>query len=382
MKNLKAGVIGVGYIGPAHVEALRRIGGVEVIAVCDVNAVRANEYAKQQGISKVYLNYKKMLQNDQIDVIHNCTPNHMHFEVNKQILRAGKHVISEKPLAISSKESAELARMAQRSGVVNAVNFNYRYYPLIQQAAAMVRQKALGKVFAVQGCYMQDWLLYDTDWNWRLEPRYAGAGRAIADIGSHWFDLACFLLGKKITRVFADLVALHKYRKKPKKQVETFAGKTLKPSDYEKIKINTECYGQVLMEFEDGIKGMVCVSQVSAGRKNHIVFELNGTEQSLWWDHERPNELMIGRRNQPNQLMLKDPVLLDKSVKEYAHYPAGHNEGYPSCVKNFCRNVYRYIRDHCGKIDFAIFEDGHNAVAVVEAVLASHKSKRWIEVRY
>ena len=382
MKTLKAGVIGVGYIGPAHVEALRRVGGVEVAAICDVNAVRANEYAKQQGISKVYLDYQKMLEDEQIDVIHNCAPNHMHFEMNKQILRAGKHIVSEKPLAISCSESAELVKMAQRSGVVNAVNFNYRYYPLVQQAAVMVRQKALGSVFAAQGCYEQDWLLYDTDWNWRLEPRYAGPSRAMADIGSHWFDLLSFLLNKKIKWVIGDLFTLHKYRKKPKKQVETFAGKMLKPSDYAKVKITTECYGQVLMEFEGGIKGMVCVSQVSVGRKNHIVFELNGTKQSLGWDNERPNELMIGRRNEPNQLMLKDPVLLDKSVRDYAHYPAGHNEGYPTCVKNFCRNVYRYIRDRRRKIDFSTFEDGHNAMAVVEAVLESNKRKKWVEVKY
>jgi predicted dehydrogenase len=382
MKTLRTGVIGVGYIGPAHIEALRRVGEVEVIAICDINAVRANEYAKQQGISKVYLDYKKMLEDKQIDVIHNCTPNHMHFEINKQIIRAGKHVVSEKPLAISSLESAELVRMAQQSGVVNAVNFNYRYYPLVQQAAVMVKEKALGRVFAIQGCYKQDWLMYDTDWNWRLESKYAGPSRAMADIGSHWFDLISFLLRRKITRVFGDLASLHEYRKKPKKQVETFAGKTLKPSDYTKVKISTECYGQVLMEFEDGIKGMVCVSQVSAGRKNHIVFEVNGTEQTLGWDHERPNELMIGRRNEPNQLMLKDPVLLDKSVKDYAHYPAGHNEGYPTCVKNFCRNVYRYIKDRRRKIDFSTFEDGHNAIAVVEAVLASHKSNSWVEVKY
>lgn len=380
MTMLKAGIIGTGYIGPAHIEALRRLGDVEVAAIAETNQDLADAKAKQLCVPKAYGDYKKLLSDPDIDVIHNCTPNHLHFKINCEIMEAGKHVVSEKPLATTSKDSAKLVAMAKKKGLVNAVNFNYRYYPLVQHVAAVVRKDDLGRIFAVQGCYMQDWLLYETDWNWRLEPKFAGKSRAIADIGSHWFDLIQFVLGRKITKVFADLATVHEYRKKPKVQVETFAGKTLKPSQYEKVKIGTEDYGQILMEFEDGTKGMLCVSQVAAGRKNHIVFELNGTQKSVWWDHERPNELMVGHRNQPNQLMLKDAVLMENQVHDYAHYPAGHNEGYPSAVKNFCRNVYRYIRSPEGKIDFATFEDGHIADCIVEAVLKSHSGRKWVEV--
>ena len=380
MKKLKAGIIGTGYIGPAHIEALRRLGDVEVAAIAETNQDLADAKAKQLCISKAYGDYKKLLSDPDIDVIHNCTPNHLHFQINCEIMEAGKHVVSEKPLATTSKDSAKLVALAKKKGLVNAVNFNYRYYPLVQHAAAIVRKNELGRIFAVQGCYMQDWLLYETDWNWRLEPKFAGKSRAIADIGSHWFDLIQFVIGRRITKVFADLATVHEYRKKPKVQVETFAGKALKPSQYEKVKIDTEDYGQILMQFGDGTKGMLCVSQVAAGRKNHIVFELNGTEKSVWWDHERPNELMLGNRNQPNQLMLKDAVLMEKEVRDYAHYPAGHNEGYPSAVKNFCRNVYRYIRNPKGAIDFATFEDGHIADCIVEATLKSNQAKRWVEV--
>ena len=377
MQKLKAAVIGTGYIGPAHIEAMRRLGDVEVVALAEANQKVAEQKAQMLGIEKAYGDYKKMLEDNSIDVVHNCTPNHMHYQVNCDILNTGKHVVSEKPLSTSVADSAKLVKLAKKTGLVNAVNFNYRYYPLVQQAWAMVRNKALGDIFAVQGCYMQDWLLYDTDWNWRLEPKFAGPSRAMADIGSHWFDLIQFVTGKKIIRVFADLLTLHEYRKKPKCQIETFAGKELKASQYTKVKIDTEDHGHVLVQFDDGSKGMVCVSQVATGRKNHIVFELNGTKESLWWDHERPNELKIGHRNQPNESMFKDAVLMDEAVKDYAHYPAGHNEGYPTCVKNFCRNVYRHIKDRKLKIDFATFEDGLIADKVVEAVLKSNKTGKW-----
>ena len=381
MKTLKTGIIGTGYIGPAHIEALRRINNVEVTAVAEANQKLADAKAKLFGIADAYGDYKDMLSDENIDVIHNCTPNFMHLQVNKDILNAGKHCISEKPLGMNSKESAELVKLAKEKGLVNAVNFNYRYYPLVQQARMMVKNGELGKVFAAQGCYMQDWLLYDTDWSWRLDPKMAGESRVMGDIGSHWFDLIQFVTGKRIVKVFADLLTLYEYRKKPKVELETFSGKELKPENYEKVKIESEDYGHVLIEFDDGSKGMTCISHVSSGRKNHIVFELNGTKKSIWWDHERPNELMIGNRNEPNQLMLKDAVLMDREVKDYAHYPAGHNEGYPSAVKNFCRNVYRYIIGESKKIDFATFEDGHVADSIVEAVLESNSQKRWIVVK-
>ena len=380
MKTLKAGIIGTGYIGPAHLEAIRRLGGVEVAAVAEANQDLANAKAKQLNIPKAYGDYKKLIADEEIDVVHNCTPNHLHYQVNCDIIAAGKHVVSEKPLAMDSKESRKLVQLAEKAGVVNAVNFNYRYYPIVQHAAMMVKKKQMGNIFAVQGCYMQDWLLYDTDWNWRLQPKFAGKSRAMGDIGSHWFDLIQFVLGKNIVKVCADLITVHKHRKRPKVQVETFAGKALKPSQYQKVKINTEGHGHVLVEFEDGTRGMVCVSQLAAGRKNHIVFELNGTKNGLWWDHERPNELMIGHRNEPNQLMLKDAMLMDESIRDYAHYPAGHNEGYPTCVKNFCRNVYRHIRNRRRKVDFATFKDGHIANAIVDAVLKSNETKKWVPV--
>ena len=203
-------------------------------------------------IPRAYGDYCDLLKDKSIDVVHNCTPNFMHLKVNRDILNAGKHCISEKPLGMTSRESAELLQLALAKGLVHAVNFNYRYYPLVQQARVMVQQGQLGRVFAVQGCYMQDWLLYDTDWSWRLDPQMSGQSRVISDIGSHWFDLIQFILGRRIVRVFADLLTLYEYRKKPKVAIETFAGKELLPDQYERVRIDSEDYGHILMQFEIG----------------------------------------------------------------------------------------------------------------------------------
>ena len=382
MKTIKTGVIGLGFIGPAHVEAVRRIGGAEVVAVADINQPAAKAYAAAHGIPKVYGDYREMLKDDSIEVVHNCTPNNMHYDVNCAVIARDKHIVSEKPLAMSSAESRKLVKIAAKSGLVNAVNFNYRHHPLMQQAATMVRKKQLGDVFAVHGCYTQDWLLYDTDWNWRISPKMGGPSRAIADIGSHWFDLTQYLTGKRIVKVCADLFRLHNHRKKPKGEVASFEGKTLRPSQYTKVRVTSEGYGHIMVEYDDGARGMVCVSQLSAGRKNHIFVEIDGTKQAIWWDQERPNELVIGHRNEPNEILLKDPALMDKDVRDCAHYPGGHNEGYPTCIKNLFANVYRSVRNRRRKVDYPTFEDGHVANAIVDAVLASDKSKSWRNVKY
>ena len=381
-KVINVGIIGTGFIGPAHLEAVRRLGDVQVLGVAEHNQELADQKAALFNIPRAYGNYLDMINDKEIHVIHNCTPNRMHYEVNKRILEAGKHVVSEKPLTDNSTESRKLVQQAAKSGLVNAVNYNYRYFPMVQQTAAMMGKGKFGELIAIQGTYCQDWLLYDTDWNWRLDAKQAGPSCALADIGSHWLDLVQFITGKEIVRVFSDMMTVHEIRKRPKQRIETFAGKKLKPSDYEEVKVEVDNYDQVLVEFAGGGRGMVCVSQVSAGRKNHLTFELCGTAQAAWWDQERPNELYLGRRNEPNELMLKDPSLLDPSAKDYAHYPGGHQEGYPDCLKNFFRNVYRYIRNPRGKIDFATFDDGHRAVCIVEAALKSNKMKKWVDVKY
>lgn len=383
MNQIKAGIIGTGFIGPAHVEALRRLGYVQVAAVAERDTALAQAKAAELSIPQAYGDYHQLLADPDIQVVHNCTPNHLHFEVNRDILAAGKHVISEKPLAMNSDESRELVKLAEAAGVVHAIDFNYRYMPLVQQARLMCQASdEVGRILAVHGSYLQDWLLKETDWNWRLVPEMSGESRAVADIGSHWCDLIQFITGMKIVRVMADLVTIHPSRKRPKVEVETYAGKVLQPEDMEDVPINTEDYASILLEFDSGMHGVLTVNQCAAGRKNRLFFEIDGSNSALSWNQERPNELWVGRRDGPNQTIMKDPSLLYPEARQYAHYPGGHNEAYPDGPKNLFRNVYGFIAGTRPGGDFATFVDGHNEIAICAAVLKSGREKQWIDVEY
>lgn len=385
MKQIRTAVIGTGFMGAAHIEALRRVPGVEVVGVGSRVEERAKQLAERYGITKAFGDWRRLIQDDEIEVIHNCTPNNLHFEINKAAISAGKHIVSEKPLTINSRESAELVKLAKEKGVVNAINFNYRFYPLIQQAKRTIADADFGEIYYAHGHYVQDWLLYETDYNWRLESRISGESRAIADIGSHWCDLVQFVTGMKIKKVFADLVTVHRTRKRPKAVVETFKGKeTERAGEFDEIAIDTEDAGSVLFHFENGTRGVLTVSQVSAGRKNRFWFEIDGGQKALAWDQEEPNQLWIGHREKPNEIVIKDPSLLDEEIRRYAHYPGGHPEGYPDGPKNLFINVYDFIRSGKDpkkeKADFPTFEDGHLEIKLVEAVLKSHREGRWVEV--
>ncbi|MBI4803685.1 MAG: Gfo/Idh/MocA family oxidoreductase [Desulfovibrio sp.] len=377
MRTITCGIIGLGFIGPAHIDALVRTEGVRIAALADVNEDNARAVADRFSIPKVHSDYRELLKDESIEVVHNCTPNHLHFPINMAIIAANKHVVGEKPLAISGDEARQLVVAAERAGIVNAVCYVYRYFPMVQQAAALVRKNDMGRIFAVHGTYLQDWLLYETDWNWRLDPSAAGQSRAVADIGTHCMDLARFVMGKRITRVMADLFTVHSQRKKPLAQHDTFSGTLSAEPACTDVDIKTEDQAHILTEFEDGARGIFCISQVAAGRKNHLSLEVWGSKKSLWWDQERPNELYLGCRNEANQLLMKDPQLLEPEAREYAHYPGGHTEGYPTCMRNLFRNIYRRVREPDRPVDFATFRDGCEIDLLVEAILRSCSSKQW-----
>ncbi|MDP4192775.1 MAG: Gfo/Idh/MocA family oxidoreductase [Bacteroidota bacterium] len=387
MSNLKAAVIGTGFIGPVHIEALRRIPEVELEAVASLDIESARSVAKKFSIPKVYSTWKDIIEDNQIQVVHNCTPNNLHFEINKAIILSGKHIISEKPLTLTSKEASELLRLVKEKRVVNAVNFNYRFYPLAQQARTMVEKGELGNIYLVHGNYLQDWLYYDTDYNWRVESASGGKSRAVADIGSHWCDLLQFITGQRIKSVFADLLTFHKTRKRPLREVSTFKGKEeIKASEFEDVQVDTEDAAIVMLQFEGGARGVFTVSQVSAGRKNYFIFEIDGSRRAISWNQESPNDLWVGYREKANELMIKDPSLLSESARKYAHYPGGHPEGYADGLKNLFMNVYDFIRlgkdPIVEKADFPTFEDGYNEIQIVEAVIISNQEKRWVDVQY
>lgn len=380
-QTVGVGVVGTGFIGPAHVEGLRR-NGIQVLGLAENTRAKAEAKAAELGIPRVYDSFEAMLADPEIDVVHLATPNVLHYPYAKAALLAGKHVVCEKPLAVTAAESAELVRLAAELQRVNAVNFNIRMYPMVQHARSLVQSGEIGDLFILQGSYLQDWLLFNTDWNWRLEPDLGGSLRAVGDIGSHWLDLMTFVTGLRIREVYADFKTFHPTRKKPARPVETFTGKLLQPEDYIDQPINTEDYATILLHYENGAHGVLTVAQVCSGRKNRLYFEISGSKSSVAWDGERPNELWIGHRTAPNQTLIKDPSLLSPEAQKVASYPGGHTEGFPDTFKQLYKKVYDYLfaGDFSRQPDFPTFADGHYEMALCEAIERSAKEQKWITV--
>ncbi|HWQ78900.1 MAG TPA: Gfo/Idh/MocA family oxidoreductase [Anaerovoracaceae bacterium] len=381
MKRLKTGIIGTGFIGPAHIEALRRTGLADVAALADVSDEVTKAKADELSIPKYYGDYKKLLADPDLDIVHICTPNHLHFRMAKEALEAGKHVVCEKPLAMNAGEADGLVRLAEEKGLVNAVHFNLRFYPMVHHVRAMIQNGELGEIFAVNGSYQQDWLFYETDYNWRLEPAYSGESRAVADIGSHWMDSVEFMTGLNVEKVCADFATFHPIRKKPLRPLETYSGKPLAPEDYSDIEISTEDYATVLLKFNGKAHGSLTVNQVAAGRKNRCYYEIYGSKKSAVIDTERPNELWIGRRDAGNELLLKDPSLLLEPARAITSFPGGHNEGFPDTSKQLFKKLYAYIQNGCkGEIEFPTFAAGARELKLCEVIVDSARSESWKQV--
>nr|MBI1229748.1 gfo/Idh/MocA family oxidoreductase [Cytophagales bacterium] len=381
MKKINVAVVGTGFIGPAHIEALRRIANVEVAALVEVTQELAEQKAGQLGIPKAML-FEDMLTDSSIDAVHICTPNFLHFKQAKAVLDAGKHVICEKPLATKIEEAEELVALADSKGLVNAVHFNLRYYPMVRQMKIMRESGELGDVYSIMGSYLQDWLFLQTDYNWRLEPDKSGDSRAIADIGSHLLDLTEYVTGLKITAVMADFSTIHKTRLKPLKAIETYSGKMLQPSDYEEVPINTEDHASVLLKFDNGNKGSVTVSQVNAGRKNRLNIEIAGSKANYEWCSEKPNELWIGRRETANQHLMKDPSLFTVEAAKLISFPGGHNEGFPDTSKQMFKEVYEAIATGAQPENpsYPTFADGHRELLICERIIESHRKQAWVTI--
>jgi predicted dehydrogenase len=382
MEKLKVGVIGSGFIGEAHIEALRRLNFVEVAALSEHDEKTAKKRAEELNIAKYYGDYKELINDDQIDVIHNCTPNFLHFQINKDVMIAGKDIFSEKPLAVNSVEAEELLEISKKNDVYHGVNFNYRHYPLVKELKHKIIND-IGKVNIVQGYYLQDWLLYDTDYNWRVDSKAGGKSRAVADIGSHWCDLMQYVTGLSISKVFANLKTIHPYRKKPLSEVKTFDKEEKNEIEYESVEVDTEDYGSVLLELENGAVGSFTVSQVSSGHKNDLFLEVNGSRETYSWSQENANKLFIGKRDEANKTLLRDPGLLSKTAAENCYYPGGHIEGWSEALKNSIRSFYKCILDEGEAADysFATFEDGLKEVKITEAILKSSKENKWIDIK-
>jgi predicted dehydrogenase len=376
------GLVGAGFVGPHHIDAVRRLGFVDIVAVAGSNDESGRKKAEALGARKGYGSYQALIDDPDVQVVHNATPNYLHHEVTAAALAKGKHVVFDKPLAMTAAQSKDLVERAQRAGVVTAVTFNYRGNPLVQQARLAVARGDIGTPHFLHGHYLQDWLLKDTDYSWRLDPEKGGASSALGDIGSHWCDLAQHMSGLRITHVLGDITTVLPRRKKPRGSREAF--QTAGSGDVDSVDIVVEDLASVLVRFENGAKGSFSVGQVCGGHKNDLVLEVCGSRASIRWRQEDQNELWIGHRESANQILQKDPSLIDEPARGYAHLPGGHQEAWADAFCNLMRDIYACIA--AGKPykplppTVATFEDGYRANLIVEAILKSAHENTWIAV--
>ena len=380
MKTIRTAIFGTGFMGRVHLEAVRRLEFVEAAAIAGRNLEAARSLGAGFSIPTITADYREVLRDPTIDAVHICVSNAQHFSMAKDAFQAGKHVLCEKPLVTSVEEAAELVALASRQRLRNGICHNIRFYPMVQQMRSMREAGELGEILVVQGTYFQDWLLHDTDWNWRVDSKAGGPSRVMADVGSHWFDLAEHITGVQVTSLCADLQTFHTKRKKPKHAVETFANKLLGPDDYVQTVVDTEDFGAVLFRMGVRTRGCVTASQVSAGRKNRLSIEICGTKSSVAWNQEHPDELWVGHRDRANQIFVKDPSLLSPAARHYADLPGGHSEGYDDTFKQIFRRFYASISAPNETPEYPQFSDGLRQLNILEAALKSNQTRGWIDV--
>ena len=366
MKRIKASVIGLGFIGVAHVDALKRLPGVDVIAAVDACGI--DEKAAMLDVPNAFSDYREMIEVCKPDCIHICTPNYLHREIAIYALERGIHVVCEKPMAMDSEEARKMVAAAKRSGLVNAVNFHNRFYPVNHQLKTMIQNGELGKIQNIHGVYLQDCFLKDTDFNWRMLSQNGGRTRVISDIGSHWIDLAEYVIGQKVTEVFAEFQ-------------RTYATRKRKTGDaYEEMAIDTEDNAFLMFRFSGGAIGSMAVSQLTPGKKNQTAYTVAGTKMSAAWDSEQISDLWLGLRDEPNRVLTKDPALLDAETAAITAYPGGHVEGFPDAFRQNFTAIYKAIRGEASSNRFATFEDGLHQMEICDKLFESAQKGAWLKL--
>jgi len=360
------GLVGPGFIAAHHLDAVRQLGNVDIVAIAGSGLESTRRKAREWNVERAYGGYHELIADPRVDVVHNTTPNHLHFEVSMAALRAGKHVVADKPLAMNAEECRQLHAAAEQAGVAHVVTFNYRGNPLVQQARAMIASGETGKTTFVHGQYLQDWLADENVYSWRMDVRKGGASAALLDIGSHWCDLAEHVSGLRITSVLADLATVVPVRYRQ----ASGQGKR------QRVKVSSEDLASVLLRFDNGARGCLRVGQVLPGHKNDLQLEVNGRIASLRWQQERQNELWIGRYAEPNSVLMKDPANLADGARRYTHLPAGHQEGWSDAFFNLIADAYQWIAQggaaKAKPAALPTFADGYRSARLIEAMLRSH----------
>lgn len=381
MQRLKVGIVGTGFIGGRHMDAISRIPEAEIVAVVDPYSVKVQEYAAIIG-AKVYDSVDEMLEKEVLDVVHNCTPTSMHYRVNAKIIKAGRHLYCEKPLSLTAAEGDALLKLLTEHPVANGVNLNYRMNTLIQELHERVKTETMGKAFLVSGNYLQDWMLKQDDYDWRLDPELGGASRAIADIGSHLFDTSQYVLGKKIVAVNARLMRLHDVRMQHEKPGGTFSAE--KGKLIAEVPVVNEDAASIMVRFDDGANGMFLISQVAAGHKNDMRLQFDFETCSYEWRQEENNLLYIGHRDEPNQILQREEAALTGRAKAFNGLPAGHPEGWNDALYQAIKAFYQSIstdRFREGDVPYATIAEGAWIMRIIEACLLSDKCGQWVDVQ-
>lgn len=379
MKKFRVGVIGTGFIGSVHVEALNRLTNVDVVAIAE----RINPELKAEllNVPRGFADFKEMIDNENLDAVHICTPNNQHYGQSVYALEHGVAVMCEKPMTSCIADAIKLLDLAKQTGLPCGINFMFRHIPMVQQMKSMIEHGDLGEIFSIHGSYLQDWLYYDTDFNWRLDPVESGKSRAFADIGSHWIDMAENCTGLRVTEVLADMAIFHKSRKKPQRPIETYAGLELRPDEYDNVPISTEDYAAVLFHFNNGAHGSCVISQMYAGRKNQTILSVGGSKAAAHWDSENSNELWVGKRDGYNQSIVKDPSILYEDTKKVISYPGGHAEGFADSFKHQFKKFYAALEVPSNKtIGYSSFEDGYREMELCEKIVESAEQNRWVSI--
>ncbi len=378
MKKLKTAVIGTGFVGAAHVETIRRLGNIEIVAV----AAGRNSQQKAHFlyIDKGYDDYKEMIDTEKPDAVHICTPNDTHYEIAMYAMQKGVNVLCEKPMTVSIEQAKEMTELAEKNNIVNAINFQNRLYPMVNQMKNMIADGELGKIYSIHGGYLQDWLLYDSDFNWRLISEKGGKTRTVGDIGSHWLDIAEYVTGLRVTELIADFSIFHKQRKRFKDSTKTFSGQADENAEFEMMDIDTEDYVSLMLRFDNGAVGSAVLTQMFAGKKNKISVFVSGSEKSLEWDTDDLSNIIIGNRSEPNQILTKDPALLHPLSRKLSSYPGGHMEGYPDAFKQVFKEFYEKIENKDAKTSFGTFKDGLRQMVLAEKIYESAMERKWVSV--
>lgn len=379
MEKLKIGVVGTGFIGGKHIEAISRIPEVKLVAVVDSYAPKGMETAEKYGVN-FYASVEEMLEKEELDAVHNCTPTSMHYIVNEKVIKADKHLYCEKPLALDAEEGRKLVQLLQEHPVANGVNLNYRMNALVQDMHDRVASGETGRTFMVTASYVQDWMMMQDDYDWRLDPKVGGASRAIADIGSHLFDTTQFVTGKKITAVNAKLLVMHPTRLQYEKTGGTFSKE--KGALKQEIPVVNEDAASIMVQFEDSTHGLFQVSQISAGHKNDMRIRFDFEKCSYEWRQEENNLLYIGHRDEPNQIKHREASALTERCRRYTGLPSGHPEGWNDVLYQAINAFYHSIMTdtYHAEVPYATVREGAWIMKIIEACLKSDKLGQWVDV--